>query len=294
MQNTTFDFKYRYAVVRGIADSLKEEAIRDFSHDDSAVDLDRARAQWNHYRTTLESIKGLTIIEVPSDENLPDCVFTEDTLVAAPNSTGDGATILVTNPGAKSRRQETNAIYDAIKGLPNVKVVRMTDMDPEAHLEGGDVMFTGSEFFVGLTQRTNQKGIDVMRKVFGDRFKIHSVAISGQLHLKSSICMICPGVIACGVTDAAQEMLEQTQQKATKQYKYITVDNDHSANAVFLRDDAGSLVTLHAPETQYPNTYSYPVFKAVLDVLGHRRVEVDSTELGKVDGCLTCCSVLIP
>ena len=59
----------------------------------------------------------------------------------------------------------------------------MIDMDPEAHLEGGDVMFTGTEFFVGLSQRTNKKGIAVMRKVFGDRFEIHSIAISGQLQL---------------------------------------------------------------------------------------------------------------
>ena len=55
--------------------------------------------------------------------------------------------------------------------------------------------------------------------------------------------MICPGVIACGVSDAAQEMFVQTKEKATEQYKYIIVNNDHSANAVFLRDNLGSLVT---------------------------------------------------
>lgn len=33
-------------------------------------------------------------------------------------------------------------------------------------MDGGDVLFTGREFFVGLTTRTNKEGIETLAKVF--------------------------------------------------------------------------------------------------------------------------------
>ena len=42
---------------------------------------------------------------------------------------------------------------EALGKIPGVSVVEM--MDP-ARMDGGDVLFTGREFFVGLSDRTNQ------------------------------------------------------------------------------------------------------------------------------------------
>ena len=33
-------------------------------------------------------------------------------------------------------------------------------------MDGGDVLFTGREFFVGLTSRTNKEGVDSLAKAF--------------------------------------------------------------------------------------------------------------------------------
>lgn len=41
----------------------------------------------------------------------------------------------------------------------------MHDIDPEATLDGGDVLFTGKHLLVGLSHRTNQRGADVLVKV---------------------------------------------------------------------------------------------------------------------------------
>ncbi|CAH6777160.1 Ddah1 [Phodopus roborovskii] len=40
--------------------------------------------------------------------------------------------------------------------------------DENATLDGGDVLFTGREFFVGLSKRTNQRGAEIL----ADTFKI--------------------------------------------------------------------------------------------------------------------------
>ena len=35
-----------------------------------------------------------------------------------------------------------------------------------ARMDGGDVLFTGQEFFVGLSSRTNREGIEFLAKTF--------------------------------------------------------------------------------------------------------------------------------
>ena len=40
--------------------------------------------------------------------------------------------------------------------------------DKSALLEGGDVLFTGKEFFVGLSNRTNEAGARAVAKAFPD------------------------------------------------------------------------------------------------------------------------------
>ena len=42
---------------------------------------------------------------------------------------------------------------EALEKLPGLQVLEMTE---PAHMDGGDVLFTGREFFVGLSERTNK------------------------------------------------------------------------------------------------------------------------------------------
>ena len=116
---------------------------------------------------------------MPADERYPDCVFVEDPVVVC------GGTALITIPGQcvcvfiqtgfdqespavgvtsqavpltppsplghPSRRGETVAMTAVMRQL-GLSVVEMTD---PARMDGGDVLFTGREFFAGLSQRTN-------------------------------------------------------------------------------------------------------------------------------------------
>ena len=54
--------------------------------------------------------------------------------------------------GHESRRGESAALRCKLIEL-GVEVVDMTE---PGHLDGGDVLFTGREFFVGLSSRTNE------------------------------------------------------------------------------------------------------------------------------------------
>ncbi len=53
--------------------------------------------------------------------------------------------------GHESRRGEIVAMKEAVQTL-GMEVVEMTD---PARMDGGDVLFTGREFFVGQSSRTN-------------------------------------------------------------------------------------------------------------------------------------------
>ena len=56
-----------------------------------------------------------------------------------------------TRAGEIGPMKETLEKYSAQLGIK--EIVQMTD--PGSYLDGGDIVFTGREFLIGLTQRTN-------------------------------------------------------------------------------------------------------------------------------------------
>ena len=64
--------------------------------------------------------------------------------------------------GHSSRRGETNLIRETIVSV-GLNVVEMKD---PGTMDGGDVLFTGREFFVGLSSRTNEVFYRKMKKTF--------------------------------------------------------------------------------------------------------------------------------
>ena len=54
-----------------------------------------------------------------------------------------------------------------------------------ATVDGGDVLYTGTELFVGISNRTNQAGVDFLRTAF--QIPTHAIQVlDGFLHLKVS------------------------------------------------------------------------------------------------------------
>lgn len=268
---------YTHAIVRGVPSSLAKEALR-MSQDGVEVDLAQARREHEAYVEVLGTRLGLEVIELPADEALPDCVFVEDAAVVC------GDTALLTRPGAESRRAEAELMRKALKDL-NLNIVEMNDEN--ATLDGGDVLFTGREFFVGLSKRTNQRGAEILADAFKD-YAVSTVPVLEGLHLKSFCSMGGPGLIVIGSSEPAQKALKIMQQMSDHRYDKLTVPDDHAANCVYMNLPNKGHVLLHCTTQEYPE--SAKVFEKLKD---HMLIPLSNSEKVKVDGALTCCSVLI-
>ena len=186
MQPRSF-FQFTHALCRAIDPSLASAALRlgeASSSPQAVVDVAAAHRQHAAMVTALKRVGVSTVIELPSDD-LPDSVFVEDTAVVG----GDGTTVFLTTPGAPSRRLETARIKQALEQHFGGTVTAQQ----RGTLDGGDVLFTGREVFVGRSQRTDAAGIAELQRAF----PAHSVtavdvthgAADGVLHLKSACSM---------------------------------------------------------------------------------------------------------
>uniref|UniRef100_A0A8C6TER7 Dimethylarginine dimethylaminohydrolase 1 n=1 Tax=Neogobius melanostomus TaxID=47308 RepID=A0A8C6TER7_9GOBI len=266
---------YTHAVVRGIPSSLATEALRSSQ---SEVDLAKAHQEHAEYVEVLRTRLGLEVVELPADEALPDCVFVEDAAVVC------GDTALITRPGAVSRRGETEAMKEALKKL-DLNLVEMTDEN--ATLDGGDVLFTGQEFFVGLSKRTNQRGAEILADAFKD-YAVSTVPVTEGLHLKSFCSMGGPGLILIGASEHAQKALKTMQQMSNYRYDKLTVPDDLAANCIYMNVPGKGHVLLHTTGDQFPES-----FKVLEKLTDYTLIAVSGLEKMKVDGALTCCSILI-
>ncbi|XP_011932375.1 PREDICTED: N(G),N(G)-dimethylarginine dimethylaminohydrolase 1 isoform X1 [Cercocebus atys] len=283
-----------HAVVRALPESLGQHALRSAKGEE--VDVARAERQHQLYVGVLGSKLGLQVVELPADESLPDCVFVEDVAVVCEE------TALITRPGAPSRRkeesrwdlswrdktQETCPNVDMMKEALEKLQLNIVEMkDENATLDGGDVLFTGREFFVGLSKRTNQRGAEILADTFKD-YAVSTVPVADSLHLKSFCSMAGPNLIAIGSSESAQKALKIMQQMSDHRYDKLTVPDDIAANCVYLNIPNKGHVLLHRTPEEYPE--SAKVYEKLKD---HMLIPVSMSELEKVDGLLTCCSVLI-
>ena len=110
------------------------------------IDVDKARKQHRNYASELRKLIGHVEV-VPAREEFPDQVFVEDPAVVL-----DGVA-LMTRMRSPSRAGEGEPMREVLENL-NLRTVEMAD--PDSYLDGGDVIFTGREFLVGLSKRTNK------------------------------------------------------------------------------------------------------------------------------------------
>ena len=263
-------FQYRKAICREIPKSIIENGLR-METEETPLNYDVAVKQHTEYIEALKSL-GITVTVLESDESTPDCVFVEDTAVVV------GNTVVITSPGAPSRMPETTPIK---KYFEMDKYKTIVVMEKPASLDGGDVLFTGYEIFVGKSSRTNTLGIGVLREAFKD-IPVHTVNISNKsLHLKSMMTMVADGIILCGSSKDSNDAIAQVLGQSTKPYSVIRTPVDAAANCVVVN---GTVIC--RSEEEFPGSHK------ALEILPINKTVLSGTELHKVDGALTCCSIL--
>lgn len=307
-------FNYRVALVRALSPSFAASALRGLSPG-SVISQDVAVAQHAAYVKALSSCVE-SVIEVPH-EGHPDSCFIEDTAVAI------GDTVLLTRPGSDSRSGECSAVGAALDRL-GVRVVRMP-ASGSARLDGGDVVFTGSEIFVGVGSRSNLGGCDALAAAFpwapvtpiflwGDeaagrrvrRRRSASSAAAAQpappsrfpappapyvLHLKSLVSAVAMDTLLFHDTELGQDVAalmasSPAIDRRRRPLTFFPVANLLVANALPVN---GKLIVASG-STTFPEDHEVlrPLVEDEKDL-----VHVNMSELAKADGALTCCSLLL-
>jgi dimethylargininase len=224
------------------------------------VDALLAHAQWLDYVAALEAAGWETIEVEPADE-CPDGVFIEDTLVVR------RGVAVIARPGAESRMQEVEAVAAAVVALG----YSPKRVEPPGTLDGGDVLQAGDTVYVGTGGRTNTEGVDQLRAILEPLgARVIAVPVRKVLHLKSAVTALPDGSIV-GYPPLVPEFFADI----------ITVPEQSGAHVVLL---GGNKLLLAA---------DCPRTAELFAGLGYEPVLVDIGEFQKLEGCVTCLSVLL-
>jgi len=217
--------------------------------------------QHEEYIAALKSI-GLEVILLEALPDHPDAYFVEDTAVVAAN------VAVITNPGADARKGEEETIAPVLAKYRKTEKIR-----PPGTVDGGDVLQVGKHFFIGVSERTNHEGASQLSRILKGSGHTYTIVTVGEgLHFKSSVNYVGKNTLLVTDDFAGHDQF--------KQYDTITVDREESyaANTLFINDH------LLIPR-------GYPGMRKKLEVLGFKIVELDTSEVRKMDGGLTCMSI---
>ncbi len=139
-------FQYTRAIVGSLNNSFSEHSLR-MEPSQKNIDLTKAQKHHEEYVDSLKKLTGHQIVQIPANDAYPDQVFVEDSAIVCAGKA------LVTNVKIPSRRGEK---ADTMKALESMGLPVYQMNGPNAHLDGGDVLFTGKEFFIGLSSRSNK------------------------------------------------------------------------------------------------------------------------------------------
>jgi dimethylargininase len=226
------------------------------------IDLERARLQHHTYEETLSSL-GVEVHSLPEEPHLPDSVFVEDTAIVLDECA------VITQPGADSRRPETESIARALAPYRNLFTVQ-----PPGTVDGGDILIVGKTIFVGLSSRSNQESIDQIQKFLQPYdYTVKGIRVTGCLHLKSAVTPVRVDTLL--VNPAWVDKADFSGMK------FIEIDpsEQYAANALMV----GGTV-LYQP--------AYPETRVRLEAEDIHPILVDESELGKAEGALTCCALI--
>jgi len=248
------------ALVRQPASTLAEGIVTHISR--SPVDVALAQAQHAAYTGALAA-SGWVVERAPAADDCPDSVFIEDTVVVCEDLA------VLTRSGAPVRRAEVPGVAQAVGSLG----LRTAAIQEPGVLDGGDVLQVGRTVYVGRGGRTNGEGIRQLRGLLAPLGRtVIAVPLVKVLHLKSAVTALPDGTFLL-----LPQLVPAALFPAVR-----PVDEASGCHVVPLGGDR-VLIAASAPRTA-----------ELLDDLGFAPVVADISEFEKLEGCVTCLSVLLP
>ncbi len=225
-------------------------------------DYGRALHQHERYIQALQSL-GLEVTVLESESRFPDSTFVEDVALCTPPMA------VITNPGAASRNGEQVDMERVLQSFYH----QLEYIEAPGTLDAGDVMMTGTHFYIGISNRTNDEGacqlIRILEKygMTGER-----IILKKLLHLKSGVSYLEKGTLLAGKALFDHPAFEVFQKIE------VADDEAFAANSLWVNGTilvpAGFVKTLERVE------------KA-----GFTTIALDVSEFEKLDGGLSCLSL---
>jgi len=250
---------YNYAIVRKPGENFSQGIT---TSDLGKPDFKLALKQHDAYCEILRKC-GVDLIVLETDSLYADGCFVEDTAVLTEKIA------VITRPGAEKRRGEIESIEKIV-----IEYKKIERIEAPGTLDGGDIIRAEDHFLIGISDRTNEKGGRQLDKILSEyEYTAAPVMVKGGLHLKSGLNYIGDN------TFLAIEQFSQLDE--LREYTIIPIDEDESYAANSLRVNDYLLI----PK-------GFPKMKERIKAAGFNFIEVEITEFQKMDGGLTCLSLL--
>lgn len=228
-----------------------------------APDFDLAISQHENYCQMIESC-GVEVISLDEDLEHPDCCFVEDAAIIV------GDTAVVTRLGHESRQGE-----EAVVGETLSRYMKIKRIASPGTVDGGDIMRVGTHLFIGVSKRTNDDGARQLTEIAKSRGMSTSlVPVERFIHLKTAVSNIDAKCII-GLDEIVSLPFFANVPK-----KIIVPPEEHCA-ANCLSFNGNVLVPHNSPKTV-----------AMLEAHGLKVMTINTSEFQKMDGRLTCLSIL--
>ena len=222
---------------------------------------ERVLQQHKSYVEALKSV-GLKIIELDALVDYPDAHFIEDTAVVTPE------VAIITNPGATSRQGEEASIAEILKHYR-----KLAHIHAPGTVDGGDILMVDDHFFIGISERTNSEGAKQLSRILEQYAKTWSmIEVRAGLHFKSSVNYVGKNTLIV-TRDFADHAAFEAYDKIV-----VNKEEKYAANVLWAND------FLLVPK-------SFKDTMTKLKTLDLEIIELDVSEMQKMDGGLTCLSL---
>ncbi len=242
------------AITRGLSRNIGACELTYRPRED--IDYEKATSQLERYCELLHSwdVDLVTI---------PDCCFVQDTAIVLDEI------CVVASMGAVARRGEVSEVERQLSQFRKIRHIVWP-----ATLDGGDVVQVGNRLFVGLSTRTNARGIAAFSRIvepFG--YTVVPVSVTGGLHLTTG----------CGVVNDETVLLNPRwiDARAFKNLRQLHVPEEEPWAANTIRVDDAVCLEDNAPRT--------------IDLVQPYAGTVETlniSEFRKAEGSLSCLSLL--
>jgi len=230
--------------------------------DRQPIDHRIAAQQLENYRAALEKC-GVLVKRLSAESRYPDSCFVEDTAIVVDELA------VIASMGAASRRGETPSIEAELSLYREVHHIRLP-----ATIDGGDVLRVGKKILVGRSTRTNEAGIQSLARIVeGIGYSVIPVRTNGSLHFKS----------ACTAIDDDTLLVNRD---------WLQVDDLAGFRMILTpKGEPGAANVLRVSQTLFIQA-GFPATMGRLQTV-HPSVEpLDTSELRKAEGALTCLSII--